>query len=103
MVLKIDKQTASQEEGATSESFDPPLSKKKKSDVHSEEQAAATAPAEVEAQAPSYCAGCKISSKDAQGALLLFDDPEEDGKEERGEEKRYVWIVCNFLISYLYW
>ena len=99
MVLKIDKQTASQEEGAeatttTSESFDPPPSKKKKSD-NDVEPAATTAPApapeaeaETQPQALTHCAGCNISSRDAQGALLLFDDPEEDGKETKGEEKR---------------
>lgn len=84
MVLKIDNL-----EGETPanncESFDPPP-KKHKVD---KEQGQAAAEKETAPAVTFVCAGCKISDKEAAGALLLFDDPEEDEKDKKaGDEKR---------------
>lgn len=88
MVIKIDKPESLQEANTQSESFDPPPSKKHK--VEKEKTTTkGTKVATTAAVVPLVCAGCKITDKEAAGALLLFDDPEDDGKDKKvGDEKR---------------
>jgi hypothetical protein len=93
MVLKIGKTDATSEADGTatnSQSFDPPPSKKqKKPEEASHPQAVAGLNQPTEKTASLLCAGCNISDKEAQGVLLLFDDPEEDEKDKKsGEDMR---------------
>lgn len=84
MVIKIDK-----EGNAQSDSFDPPPSKKHKSEEDTPSRQEESAVGEKKAGAPLVCAGCKVSDKEASGPLLLFDDPEEDEKDTKaGDETR---------------
>lgn len=87
MVIKIDKPESLQEANTQSESFDPPPSKKHK--VEKEKTTTKGTKVATTAAVPLVCAGCKITDKEAAGALLLFDDPEDDGKDKKvGDEKR---------------
>ena len=96
MVLKIEKleTTTAITEGKvaapTSESFVPPPSKKQKNDK--DEAAAKEGERQFQpASQPAvllFCAGCNISDREAAGALLLFDDPEEDENEKNSDEEK---------------
>lgn len=100
MVLKIDRLEAvgsppplppSEQSSNNSDGFDHPLFKKTKpNEEPSQEPKQAAASAK---KSGLVCAGCKISEKDAQGSLLLFDDPEEedDKKDSKSEELRSVF------------
>ncbi|KAL3805570.1 hypothetical protein HJC23_005814 [Cyclotella cryptica] len=74
--------------------FDPPPSKKQKKLSASEnagESLPPLPPSLAEERVALKCAGCGILDKDAPASLLLFDDPEEDGKEKKSaaDEMRY--------------
>jgi hypothetical protein len=70
------------------DNFDPPPSKKQKKlpACDNAGDSLPPPPSLAEERVALKCAGCGISDKDAPASLLLFDDPEEDGKQNKSAQ-----------------